>query len=268
MNFICIIQARIASSRLLGKILLPGYNKPLLEHLVERLKKSKKINKVVIATSTNKEDDIINEFCLSRKIPVFRGHPSNLLKRYYECAKEFKADNVIRITSDCPLMDYRLIDKMIFSFLKIKNLDYYSNVHPPTCPDGFDVEIFRLEILKKAYFNAKKKYEKEHVTPYIWDNPNLFKLSNYSLKKTNYYDKYRLTLDYKEDYYLIWNIFKNLYKKNKFFSFEEIINFLKKNPKYVVNKNYIKVNWMGYYFKNLKTINKKYTKREKRFLYV
>ena len=88
------------------------------------------------------------------------------------------------------------------------------------------------------------------------------------MKKTNYYDKYRLTLDYKEDYYLIWNIFKNLYKKNKFFSFEEIINFLKKNPKYVVNKNYIKVNWMGYYFKNLKTINKKYTKREKRFLYV
>ena len=88
------------------------------------------------------------------------------------------------------------------------------------------------------------------------------------MKKTNYYDKYRLTLDYKEDYYLIWNIFKNLYKKNKFFSFEEIINFLKKNPKYVVNKNYIKVNWMGYYFKNLKTIDKKYTKREKRFLYV
>ena len=267
MNFICIIQARIASSRLLGKILLPGYEKPLLEHLVERVKKSKKLNKVVIATSTNKEDDIIYEFCKSKNVSVFRGHPNNLLKRYYSCAKNYNAKNIIRVTSDCPLMDYRLIDKMIADYSNLKNIDYYSNMHPPTFPDGFDIEIFKFDVLKKTYLNARKKYEKEHVTPYIWDNPEIFNVSNYKISK-NYYDKYRLTLDYKEDYYLIWNIFKKLYKKDKYFSFEKIINFLKKNPKYIINRKFIKVNWMGYYFKNLKTIDKKYTKKEKKFLYV
>lgn len=268
MNFICIIQARIASSRLLGKILLPGYKKPLLEHLVERVKKSNKINKVVIATSKNIEDDIIFEFCKSKKISVFRGHPNNLLKRYYDCAKSYNANNIIRITSDCPLMDYRLIDKMIDIYNKKKNIEYFSNVHPPTFPDGFDIEIFSYKVLKKTYLNAKKKYEKEHVTPYMWDNPKLFNIENFASTNFNYFNKYRLTLDYKEDYYLIWNIFKKLYQKDKYFSFEKIINFLKKNPKYIVNKKYIKVNWMGYYFKSLKTINRKYTKTEKRFLYV
>lgn len=268
MNFICIIQARIASSRLLGKILLPGYKKPLLEHLVERVKKSKKLDKIVIATSKNLEDDVVYEFCKSKKISVYRGHPDNLLKRYYDCAKFYGANNIVRITSDCPLMDYRLIDKMIEIYSKFKDVDYLSNVHPPTFPDGFDIEIFNFDILKKTYLNAKKEYEKEHVTPYIWDNPKLFKIYNYSLKNQNYFNKYRLTLDYKEDYYLIWNIFKKLYIKEKYFSFERIITFLKNNPKYVVNKKYIKVNWMGYYFKNLKTINKKYTKTEKKYLYV
>ena len=268
MNFICIIQARIASSRLLGKIFLPGYKMPLLEHLVERVKKSKKLNKVVIATSKNLEDDIIYEFCKSKNISVFRGHPDNLLKRYYDCAKFYEAKNIVRITSDCPLMDYRLIDKMIVMYSKYKDVDYFSNVHPPTFPDGFDIEIFSFKVLKKSHFNAKKGYEKEHVTPYIWDNPKLFNTKNYSLKNINYFDKYRLTLDYKEDYYLIWNIFKKLYKKDKYFSFKKIIDFLKKNPKYIVNKDYIKVNWMGYYYKNLKTINKKYTKTEKKYLYV
>ena len=157
MNFICIIQARIASSRLLGKILLPGYKKPLLEHLVERIKKSKKLSEIVIATSKNLEDDIIYEFCRSKKISVFRGHPDNLLKRYYDCAKFYKAKNVVRITSDCPLMDHRLIDKMIETYSKSKNIDYYSNVHPPTFPDGFDIEIFNFDVLKKSYLNAKKK---------------------------------------------------------------------------------------------------------------
>tara|TARA_B100000214_G_C23946086_1_gene618070 strand:- start:67 stop:876 length:810 start_codon:yes stop_codon:yes gene_type:complete len=269
MKFICIIQARIASSRLLGKILLPGHNKSLLEHLVERLKKSKQINKIVVATSTNKEDDIIDEFCKTKKITIFRGHPNNLLSRYFNCAKFFKAKNIIRITSDCPLMDYRLVDKLIKKYLTYKEIDYLSNVHPPSFPDGFDIEIFNFKVLKNSFNNAKKKYEKEHVTPYIWDNPKKFKIYNYSIsKRKKYYEKYRLTLDYKEDYYLIWNIFKYLYSKYKYFSFNQIIKFLEKNPKFIINKKFIKVNWYGSYVKNLKTIDRSYTRKDKRYLYV
>ena len=110
---ICILQARITSSRLPGKILLPGYNKPLLLHTIERLKKSKLINDVVVATSKLKIDEIIFKICKKNKINVFRGHPTDLLDRYYRCARKYNANIIVRITSDCPLMDYKIVDKVI-----------------------------------------------------------------------------------------------------------------------------------------------------------
>ena len=127
--------------------------------------------------------------------------------RYYECAKFYKSDIVVRITSDCPLMDSKIIDEMIREFEK-KNCDFLSNIHPPSYPDGFDVEIFSFKALSKARFNAKKNFQKEHVTPYIWDNPDKFVIENYwphYIKKT-LHNSYRLTLDYLEDFILIAKI--------------------------------------------------------------
>ena len=257
MKIVCIIQARISSSRLPAKILLPGYDKPLLLHLIERLEKSKLINDVVVATSNNPLDDLIFDLCTLKKVKVFRGNLNNLLDRYYKCAKIYKADHVVRITSDCPLIDPKIIDKMIKKYLSLKNIDFLSNTHPPTFPDGFDIEIFKFSALQKAYRNAKKSYEKEHVTPFIWDNPKNFRLFNYSLKNDNLYKQYRLTLDYKEDFFVIWSIFNKLYRRKRFFELKHIIKFLKKNPKILKNNHLIKVNWYMNHYKSLKTISNK-----------
>ena len=258
MRIVCIIQARISSSRLPAKILLPGYNKPLLFHLIERVSRSKKIDKIVIATSQNPLDDLLYDLCVIKGINVFRGSLNNLLERYYKCAKKFEADHIVRITSDCPLIDPKIIDEVISNYLSFKDLDYMSNIHPPSYPDGFDIEVFRFEALRKAYRNAKKNFEREHVTPYIWDNLKKFKIKNYSsIKHKDLYDKYRLTLDYKEDFYVIWNIYQKLYPKKKNFDLYDIIKFIKRNSKILQNKHLIKVNWYKDHYKKLKTIYKK-----------
>ncbi len=252
----CIIQARLTSSRLPGKVLLYGYDKPLILHLIERLKKSKNLQKIIIATTNQKIDKPIIDLCKKNKINFFSGHPNNVLKRYYDCAKKFKIKNILRITSDCPLMDYRIVDKVIEEYQK-KKYDYVSNINPTTTPDGFDIEIFSFQILKKTFLNAKKKYELEHVTPYIWDNPKKFKILNVKIfQNDKLYRKYRLTLDYLEDYFVINKIYNSLYKRNKNFSLKDIIRFLVKNKNILINKKYIKVNWFRHYMKDLKTINK------------
>tara|TARA_B100001123_G_scaffold378781_1_gene447127 strand:- start:927 stop:1730 length:804 start_codon:yes stop_codon:yes gene_type:complete len=257
---ICIIQARVTSSRLPGKILLQGYDKPLLLHTIERIKKSKLIKKIVVATSNLKMDEIIYKICKKNRINIFRGHPNDLLSRYYNCAKKYKANTIVRITSDCPLMDYKIIDKIIKKFYS-SNVDFISNTHPPVIPDGFDIEIFNFKSLKKAFFKAKKNFQREHVTPYIWDNPKKFKIKNYDIFfKKNYYKKYRLTLDYLEDYFVIWKIYNELYPKKKFFDLKDILLYLKTNNHILINKKYIKVNWYRYHLKKLKTIRKEDTK--------
>jgi len=259
MRIHCIVQARLSSSRLPAKVMLNVCNKPLLLHLIERIKKSKLITDTIIATTTNIEDDLIVDLCKKYKIKFWRGSPTDLLSRYYNCSKEFKSDCIVRITSDCPLMDANLIDRMLKNYIR-NPIDYLSNIHPPTYPDGYDVEIFSFEALTKAYFFAKKNFQREHVTPYIWDNPKIFKIRNYSdFENDNLYKKYRLTLDYKEDYFVICKIFNSIYSVKKFFFLQDVIKFLNKNKKIVINKHLIKVNWYGKVYKKLKTISKKDT---------
>jgi len=258
-NISCIIQARMGSSRLPGKILLNGYNKPFLFHLIERIKKSKKINNIIVATTKNKLDDIIYNLCKKNKIEVYRGNEKNVLSRYFKCAKKYKISTIIRITSDCPLIDYQMIDKMIGNY-ENSNYDFYGNTHPPSFPDGYDIEIFSYESLKRSYYNSKDLFQKEHVTPYIWDNPDKFKIGNYNINK-NYYNNFRLTLDFIEDFYVISHIYNSIYPKNKFFKFSDVINFLKKNKNILkINKKYIKVNWYSKHINKLKTISKNDTK--------
>jgi spore coat polysaccharide biosynthesis protein SpsF len=163
---LCILQARMSSSRLPGKVLKQINNKPILKYEVDRVLKSKKIDKLVIATSINKEDDEIEKFANSIGVDCYRGDLNNVLKRYYECALKYNADTIIRITGDCPVIAPDVIDNIMDLFEKSK-VDYISNTLERTFPDGLDVEVFSFTTLKKIYFKATDKDDLEHVTRYI-----------------------------------------------------------------------------------------------------
>ena len=151
----------------------------------------------------------------------------DVLDRYYQCALKFKGDIILRVTADCPLLEFRFVDKFI-NFFRKKKYNFLTNGNPRTFPKGFDLEIFDFKTLKKCKENAKLKYDKEHVTPYIRKNLYKFKLGNFK-NKSNLYKKYRITLDYKNDYLVIKEIYNNLYHKNKIFNLNKIIKFLDKS---------------------------------------
>ncbi len=239
-NFGVIIQARMGSTRLPNKILLKYKKFTPLEILIGRLRKSKKIDEIYIATTKRNEDQKIINFCKSNSIKYFRGATNNVLSRYYFTSKKFNISNVIRITSDCPLVDYRTIDDMIETF-KQKKINYYANTYPlpTTFPDGMDIEIFTKKTLSETYREAKLPSEKEHVTPYMYKNKR-FK----TLKKDNRNDlsNFRFCIDYKEDYKLLCNIINSYNSKIFDLSMKSLVNYVKKNPHLINYQKEIKRN--------------------------
>lgn len=229
-NIVAIIQARTNSIRLPNKILFKINNMMLIEILYKRLEKSKKINQIVIAT-TKKSKNLIH-FLKKKKIKFFVGSEKNVLNRYYKTASKFKADTIVRITADGILADPKLIDRLI-GIYENKNVDYLSNIEPATFPDGLDIEIFNFKILKYANFNAKTKYDKEHVTPFI---RSLNKKNKFNVLSKKDYSKLRLTLDEPEDFLLLQRIF-NYFKPDIYFGWEKIVSLINKNKKYQVNSH-------------------------------
>ena len=230
MEFSVIIQARLGSTRLPRKILKNYKNYNLLYVLIKRLKRSKKIKDIIVATTKLKEDDKIEEFCLINSIKIYRGSKNNVLARYYEAAKKYDVKNIIRITSDCPFIDPKILDIMINLFKK-KKIDYLSNTYPEpsTYPDGMDIEIFNFKTLRLANKYAIKKSEKEHVTVFIRKS-NRFNTHRTDL--VNDKSKYRLTIDYLNDFNLFKKIINKFKKKIFFTSMYQILKFLDKNPKH------------------------------------
>jgi spore coat polysaccharide biosynthesis protein SpsF len=224
---IAIIQARLGSTRLPRKVLLEIMERPLLSYMIERVKKATHIDKIVIATTTNKIDNDIETLCSVENIACFRGNENDVLDRYYKCALKYEAKTVVRLTSDCPLIDPNLIDDVVNHFQKNKNYDYVANTAPPpgTYPDGMDVEVFSYEALEKAWHLAKKKSEREHVTFFFWKNPDLFDTFRYD--HTSDYSRYRLTIDYYEDFMLIEKIINHFKHLN--YTMDAIIAYLEKN---------------------------------------
>ena len=227
LKYLLIVQARINSKRLPGKVLMKLGKYTVIEFLLKRLIKSKKIDKVIVATTNNKTDDILCDHLDRLKIQYFRGSEDNVLKRFYDASTIYKAHNIIRITADCPFIDIKMMNKMINIFEKDK-VDYLSNSYPPTFPDGLDIEIFNYKSLKNAFKNAKSKYDKEHVTSYIKINKKL-KILNYE-NKVNL-SKYRWTLDEALDYKLIKKIYEKL-KNNIYFTWKDILKLEDKNPQF------------------------------------
>jgi spore coat polysaccharide biosynthesis protein SpsF len=231
-NISAIVQARMGSTRLPGKIMKKLEGKPVLWHVYDRLKHSKKLDNIIIATTILKEDDRVENFCKENNIMFFRGSVENVLSRYFLAAQKFNCENIVRITSDCPVIDPEIIDEMIEKFFieneeKI-NVDYLSNSLERTFPRGLDAEIFTFKVLEKTFNEAAKTYEKEHVTPYIYQHPELFKLKNFSSSKDN--SNLRWTLDTKEDFQLLKEIYSNLYNERKIFLYNDILTLLEKKP--------------------------------------
>ncbi len=227
MRNIIFIQARLKSKRFPKKILSKYKKMTMLEILIKRLKLSKKINKIVVISPTSEKKSEITKVVKKLKIPIYFGPEENVLKRYYDAAKKFKADNIIRITSDCPLIDPYLLDDMLKKYLK-SNFDYLSNTIKPTFPDGLDVEIFSKAVLKKTIAKATKLYDKEHVTPFIKSNKEFYKYNYlYKVDKSNL----RITLDTKEDLENI-KLILDFFKSDLRFSFKDIL----KMPKKIIKK--------------------------------
>ena len=197
MEIIAIVQARLGSTRLPRKILLDLEGKTVLERVIERVNSSKLIKEVVVATTIRKEDLEITELCSNIGIRIYCGSENDVLDRYYQAARLFKADHIVRITSDCPLIDSKKIDEVTNLHL-YKKADYTSNIIKETYPDGQDVEIFIFEALAEAWEKAKLPSEREHVTPYIKKNSTIFNIANLE-NKEDLYQK-RWTLDYPADY--------------------------------------------------------------------
>jgi spore coat polysaccharide biosynthesis protein SpsF len=226
-----IIEARMSSSRLPGKVLLPVAKKPMLLHLVERLRKIKKIDKIIIATTTNQKDLEIVKFCKKFKIDFFRGSENDVMGRVISAAKKFKIDLITELTGDCPIIDHKLIDQCIELFLNNK-VDYVTNCKVRSYPDGMDTQVYKLNTLIKSSKMTKNKLDREHVTLHIRNHPNIFKTINLMPDSSLYWPDLGLTLDEHNDYVLLKKIIEHFYrKKKKFFSCEEVINFLKSNKK-------------------------------------
>lgn len=227
MNVVAIVQARTGSTRLPNKIFcnLSGFS--LLYHVVDRLKASKEINKIVIATTISSRDNSVEDWCIENYIDCYRGSEENVLKRYYDAAKEFKADIIIRVTADDPFKDFRIIDEAI-KILKVNKFDFVCNNSPVSFPEGLDVEVLTMHALSNSFFNSTSNFEQEHVTQYIHRNKNFFKIFNIKNDKDLSY--FRWTIDTKEDYLFVKEVYNNLYKKNSIFLPEDIYQLLDKNP--------------------------------------
>lgn len=228
MKILAITQARYGSSRLPAKILKEVNGKSLLEIHLERILKSKLISKLKVATTIEDGADIIVGIASKLKVESYKGSIDDVLQRFYETAKPELPDYVVRLTSDCPLIDPNVIDIVIKTCIETGS-DYASNTLSPTYPDGVDVEVFKFSALEKAYIEATLKSDREHVTPYIWRN-STFKggklFESINVESTDDYSKSRITVDTLEDFLLIEALIANLGIEK---SFVEYIDYLEKN---------------------------------------
>ena len=248
---LAIIQARMGSTRLPGKILKKINDETVIWNVVDRVKRVPSIDLTVVATTLSAKDDILVDYLKSTEIcEVFRGSELDVLKRFYDCAVHYDADVVIRVTADDPLKDPEVIERAINALIE-NDFDYCSNTMIPTYPEGLDIEVFSFNALSDAFSNAKLESEREHVTPYIWKNPSLFKLFNF--KFTEDVSHFRLTLDNEDDLKLIKIIYDKLYVSGSVFPFSEVLDYLRASP-HLLKLNDATARNEGY-FKSIKNDN-------------
>jgi spore coat polysaccharide biosynthesis protein SpsF len=219
----------MGSTRLPGKVLRDIEGKPMLEWVIERLKMSKLVDQIIVAVASGEENKSIVKLCKSHGVSIFIGSEEDVLDRYYQAAKKFNADVIVRITSDCPLIDPQIVDKVINVYLENKNkADYVSNTLHRTYPRGLDVEVFTFKSLERAWKKAKKPYQREHVTPYFYENPRLFRCLN--VRNEENLSSMRWTVDEERDLKFVREVYKRFKDKSTIPLMKDILEVLKKEP--------------------------------------
>ncbi|PEK99089.1 cytidylyltransferase domain-containing protein [Bacillus sp. AFS017336] len=238
MKVVAIIQARMGSTRLPGKVLLKVLNKPLLAYQIERVKRAKLIDEIVVATTTNEIDQKIVDFCEFMSISYYRGSEDDVLSRYFEAASLYNADLIVRITSDCPLIDPAIIDTVINEFkLNMDHIDYASNTVQRSFPIGMDIEVMSFSLIKTINQLQLPKSYREHVTPFI------YRSHKYSIKQIvqNVNKSHiRLTVDTPEDFKLISTIIEEIYPTNPFFTLLDLYDLFDRKPELLTINHHIK----------------------------
>jgi spore coat polysaccharide biosynthesis protein SpsF len=227
---VALVQARMTSTRLPGKVMMPVLGRPLLGYELQRLSRAKRIGKIVVATTVNKPDDVVAEYTKSLGFGLYRGPEEDVLERYYAGAAAFGAEVVVRLTADCPLIDPEVVDLVIAELVDSSGIDYASNIlERRTYPRGLDAEAFTFTALERAWREARAPHEREHVTPYIYNHPEIFTLKGV-FHETDL-SRHRWTVDTREDFTLIEAILKGLYPSRPAFSLDDIVSFMDVNPR-------------------------------------
>jgi spore coat polysaccharide biosynthesis protein SpsF len=226
MKIVAIIQARMGSTRLPGKVLMDLGGETVLARVLGRLRRAIMIEEIVVATTDSAADDAIIRECERLEVSCFRGSEQNVLDRYYAAARMFAAEVVVRITSDCPVIDPDLVNETIRAF-QLQGGDYCSNSIPRTYPRGLDTEVFTMNALEQGWRHAYEPYEREHVTPYFYEHPELFRLVSHQGQID--YSQYRWTLDTEEDLELLREIYARFGNKDDF-SWREVIQLMEHEP--------------------------------------
>lgn len=225
---LAILQARVSSTRLPGKVLKPIVGRPMLARQIERLGRMRRVEKLIVATSQDSSDDPIEKLCREVGVNCFRGSLNDVLDRYYWAAKPYDPQHVVRLTGDCPLADCDLIGRVI-DFHLAGDYDYTSNSLNPSFPHGLDVEVIRFTSLFQAWREAELQPHREHVTPFIYENPRHFKLGSFTNGQN--LSSLRWTVDEQVDYELVSRIYEALYLNRPNFTTDDILAYLEAHPK-------------------------------------
>jgi spore coat polysaccharide biosynthesis protein SpsF len=230
---VVVVQARSGSTRLPRKVLLPLGDRSLLERMLERLACARVPDAIVVATTTESRDDVVAALCARAGFPCYRGHPTDLLDRHYRVALEARADVIVKVPSDCPLIDPEVVDRVVLDHLGAPGrIDYTSNLHPESYPDGSDVEVMAFQALEAASIEATRRHEREHTTPFLWDQPERFVLRNVVWETGRDVSRtHRIVVDYAEDYEVVQAVFDALWTPSRpVFSVAEVVSFLDAHP--------------------------------------
>jgi spore coat polysaccharide biosynthesis protein SpsF len=257
MRAIVVVQARRGSTRLPGKVLLPLGGRPMLDRMLERLTAARRPDAVIVATTTDPADDAIAAVAASAGVACYRGHPTDLLDRHYQAARLARADVVLKVPSDCPLIDPAVVDRVLDAHLAADGrADYTSNLHPESYPDGSDVEVMSIDALAAAWREATRPHEREHTTPFLWDQPERFAVQNVAWETGRDVSRsHRVVVDYEADLAVVQAVHEALWTRERpVFSVTEIVAWLDAHPDVRrLNAQHFGVQWYRHHLRDLRT---------------
>lgn len=239
MQTLIVVQARMASTRLPGKVMLQVLGVSLLEHLIKRLRRVRLADGICVACTKNQIDQPIVDLSQKLGVSVYRGSEQDVLARYFEAASTHQAEHVIRVTSDCPLIDPKELDRLLSFYLShTEKFDYVSSGMIRSYPRGMEAEVFSFSVLKNAHEEARQRFEREHVTPFIYTHPETFRLENFAFGQDQ--SHYRLTVDTADDFELVSKIITALYPSNPEFTIHDVLALLSEHSDWATINSHVR----------------------------